>query len=87
PLQKTLQVQVRDGAQWRTVGEVKSATTNTATISFEQPVTTDSLRVFVPAADLPRSDNLQVDGIVRICELLVTTPQGKELTLLEAVSH
>ena len=58
-----------------------------STISFEQPVTTNGLRVFVPAADLPRSDNLQVDGIVRICELLVTTPQGKELTLLEAVSH
>jgi hypothetical protein len=85
PLQKNLQVQVREGGGWKTVGELKDATTKDATIVFAQPVTTDILRVFVPAADLPKSENADVDGIVRICELLVLLPGGGEATV-DAVS-
>jgi hypothetical protein len=85
PLQKKLQVQVREGGGWKTVGELKDATTKDATIVFAQPVTTDILRVFVPAADLPKSENADVDGIVRICELLVLLPGGGEVTV-DAVS-
>jgi hypothetical protein len=84
PLQKNLQVQVREGGGWKTVGELKDATTKDATIVFAQPVTTDILRVFVPAADLPKSENAHVDGIVRICELLVLLPGGE--STVDAVS-
>jgi hypothetical protein len=78
PLQKNLQVQVREGDVWKTVGELKEATTKDVTITFAQPVTTGALRVFVPVADLPKSDNALVDGIVRICELLFIMPDGTE---------
>jgi hypothetical protein len=54
---------------------------------FGVELATNSLRIFVPASDLPRSDNLPLDGIVRICELLIITPEGKELPLSEAVSR
>ena len=66
PLQRNLQVQVRDGGGWKTVGELKDATARTVTVEFPQVVTTDGLRVFVPAGDLPRSERADVDGIVRI---------------------
>jgi hypothetical protein len=69
PLQKNLQVQVREGGGWKTVGEVKDAAEKNIAINFAQPVSTDALRVFVPSADLPKSDNPQIDGIVRICEI------------------
>jgi hypothetical protein len=78
PLQKNLQLQVREGDVWKTVGELKEATTKDVTITFAQPVTTGALRVFVPDADLPKSDNAQADGIVRICELLFIMPDGTE---------
>jgi hypothetical protein len=78
PLQKNLKVQVRGEAGWQTVGELKDATTRTVSVEFPQVVATDALRVFVPAADLPKSDRADVDGIVRICELLLILPDGTE---------
>jgi hypothetical protein len=47
-------------------------------VEFPQVVTTDALRVFVPAVDLPKSERADVDGIVRICELLLILSEGKE---------
>ena len=47
PLQKNLQVQVRENGEWKTAGEIKEATTKDLTIAFAQPVATDALRVFV----------------------------------------
>ena len=78
PLQRNLQVQVRDGGGWKTVGELKDATARTVTVDFSQVVITDALRVLVPAADLPKSERTDVDGIVRICEILLILPDGKE---------
>jgi hypothetical protein len=52
--------------------------TQTVTVDFPKVVTTDALRVLVPAADLPRSERADVDGIVRICEFLLVLPDGKE---------
>ena len=54
------------------------STARTVTVEFPQVVTTDALRVFVPAADLPKSERADLDGIVRICELLLILPDGKE---------
>jgi chitodextrinase len=82
PLQRNLKVQVRDGAGWQTVGELKDATARTVTVVFPQVVATDALRILVPAADLPRSERADVDGIVRICELLLILPDGKESGLV-----
>jgi Glycosyl hydrolases family 38 C-terminal domain/Glycosyl hydrolases family 38 N-terminal domain len=78
PLQRNLKVQVRAGDGWQTVAELKDATTKTVAVEFPQVVTTDGLRVFVPAGDLPRSERADVDGIVRICELLLILSEGKE---------
>ena len=38
------------------------------------------IRIVVPAADLPRSERPEVDGIVRICELLLVLPDGREVS-------
>jgi hypothetical protein len=48
------------------------------TADFSQVVAAEGLRVFVPGADLPKSDRADVDGIVRICELLLILPDGQE---------
>ena len=48
------------------------------TADFSQVVAAEGLRVFVPAAALPKSDRADVDGIVRICELLLILPDGQE---------
>ena len=78
PLQKNLQIQVRDQGAWKTVAQVKGATGKDIVATWNPPVSTDAVRVFVPAADLPRSDNTAVDGIVRVCELLLVLPGGEE---------
>jgi chitodextrinase len=78
PLQRNLKVQVRAGDGWQTVAELKDATTKTVVVEFPQVVTTDALRVFVPAMDLPKSERADVDGIVRICEILLILSEGKE---------
>jgi hypothetical protein len=78
PLQRNLKVQVRTGGDWQTVGELKNAATKTVSVNFQQVVTTDALRIYVPAADLPKSDRAEQDGIVRLCELLLILPDGKE---------
>jgi len=78
PHQKNLQVQLRDGGTWKTVGEIKDATTKDVTITFAQPVIIGTLRILVPAADLPKSERADVDGIVRICELAFILPDGTE---------
>jgi hypothetical protein len=81
PLQKSLQVQVRQAGAWKTIGNIKGATAKDITVPFAQSVTTDALRVFVQAADLPRSERADVDGIVRICGLRLLAPDGGELLL------
>jgi hypothetical protein len=86
PLQRNLKVQVRDAGAWHTVGELKDATARTVRVEFPQVVTTDALRVFVPAADLPKSDRADVDGIVRICELMLILPDGKEAPVVPLTS-
>jgi hypothetical protein len=78
PLQRNLKVQVREGADWKTAGELKDATTRTVTVDFPQTITAAGLRIFVPAADLPKSERPEQDGIVRLCELLLILPDGKE---------
>jgi chitodextrinase len=81
PLQRNLKVQVREGPSWKTVGELKDATARTVTVDFPQPVAVAGLRVLVPAADLPKSERADVDGIVRICELLLILPNDQESPL------
>ena len=87
PLQRNLQVQVREGAGWKTVGELKNASARTVTVDFSQAVTTAGLRVFVPAADLPKSERADVDGIVRICELLLILPDGREAPVVPSPAN
>ena len=72
PLQTALQVQVRDNGAWKTVAEVKDANDKIITVTLPKPVFVTGLRIFVPAADLPKSpQRADTDGIVRICELRV----------------
>jgi hypothetical protein len=79
PLQKSLQVQVLEHGEWRTVALVRDAGQKDILATWPQPIEAAGIRIFVPAADLPRSDNAETDGIVRICELLLILPDGREV--------
>ena len=81
PVQRNLQVQVREGADWKTAGELKDAAAQDGDGYFPSRHDAAGLRIFVPAADLPHSERADVDGIVRICELLLILPDGQELAL------
>jgi hypothetical protein len=83
PLQKNLQVQARLEGGWKTVGQVRGAHEKDLVVRWPQPVETDAIRVLVPAADLPHSPRADVDGIVRICELLFLLPDGREAAPLD----
>ena len=88
PLQKHLQVQIRENGQWQLAGAIKEATTKDLTIAFAQPVTTDALRVQVPAVHLPQSpQHADTDGIVRICELKLVLPDGSEAWIEEVIQQ
>jgi Glycosyl hydrolases family 38 N-terminal domain/Glycosyl hydrolases family 38 C-terminal domain/Glycosyl hydrolases family 38 C-terminal beta sandwich domain len=78
PLQRNLQVQVREGGEWQTAGQLEDAKEPTVTVVFPRVVTAAGVRIFVPAADLPKSEHAAQDGIVRICELLLILPDGRE---------
>jgi hypothetical protein len=80
PLQKNLQVQLLQAGVWKTVAEVRDAPQKDIVATWPQPLEAGGIRIVVPAADLPRSDRPEVDGIVRICELLLVLPDGRELS-------
>jgi hypothetical protein len=79
PLQKNLQVQLQRAGKWETAAEVRNAEDRDITALLAQPLECTGIRILVPAADLPHSDRADVDGIVRICELLVILPDGREV--------
>jgi hypothetical protein len=80
PLQKSLQVQLLQQGVWRTVAHVQDAKQKDILATWPQPLEAGGIRILVPAADLPRSERPDVDGIVRICELLLLLPSGRELS-------
>jgi hypothetical protein len=79
PLQKNLQVQVLQQGQWKTAAQVRDAKQKDILATWPEPIETAGIRIFIPAADLPPSDHPEVDGIVRICELLLVLPDGREV--------
>jgi hypothetical protein len=83
PVQTALQVQVRESGVWKTVAGVNDAPRKDKdlTIKFPKTMAVSALRIFVPAADLPKSIPplpAYTDGYVRICELKVLLPDGSE---------
>ena len=84
PVQTALQVQVRENGAWKTVVEVKDAKDKDLTVKFPQVRTVSALRIFVPAANLPKfPQRTYTDGYVRICELKVLLPDGSEANPLD----
>jgi hypothetical protein len=83
PLQRNLQVQVLRDGRWQTAAEVRDTKQKDVLATWPAPIEAAGIRVFVPAADLPRSDRPDVDGIVRICELLLVLPDGREVGSLD----
>jgi hypothetical protein len=83
PRQKNLQVQLRRGGAWKTAAEVRDAPGKDILATWPEPLEADGIRIVVPAADLPRSERVDVDGIVRICELLLVLPDGREVSPAE----
>ncbi len=81
PLQRNLRIDCRADTTWQTAAEVRDATSKTIRAIWPQPLEAHAVRVYVPAQDLPKSDNAAVDGIVRVCELLLVLPDGTETTV------
>ncbi len=80
PLQKNLRVELCQAGVWKTVAEVHDATQKDILATWPQPLETSGIRIVVLAADLPPSERPEVDGIVRICELLLVLPNGREVS-------
>jgi hypothetical protein len=79
PLQKNLKVQVLQNGSWKTVAQVRDASQKDILATWPEPLDAAGIRIVIPAADLPRSDRPEVDGIVRICELLLVLPDGRDV--------
>jgi hypothetical protein len=79
PLQKNLRVEVLQRGKWRTIAQVRDAKQKNILATWHKAVDAAGIRIFVPAADLPQSDRPEVDGIIRICELLLVLPDGREV--------
>jgi len=85
PQQQHLRVEYRSESGWITAAEVHAAAEKTIRCRWPAPIQTDALRVFVPAADLPCSARPEIpDGVVRMCELMLVLPDGKEVSADEA---
>jgi hypothetical protein len=75
-----MRVEYREGSQWKLAVEVRDATERTLRCRWSTPIQTDALRLFVPAAELPRSTRSDIpDGVVRVCELLLVLQDGREV--------
>ena len=83
PLQKNLQVQLLRQGVWETTAEIRDAKDKDILAAWHAPLEAGGIRIFVPAADLPRSESADRDGIVRICELLLVLPDGREVTAVD----
>ena len=87
PIQRRLRVEYREGSHWRVAAEVQDATEKTLRCRWPSPLQTDALRLFVPAADLPKSTRPEIpDGVVRVCEVLLLLPNGREVAPEQALS-
>ncbi len=85
PLQKNLQVQLLRQGIWKTAADVRDAQERDILATWAEPLAAGGIRIFVPAADLPHSTRTDVDGIVRICELSIVLPDGREIAVAEAL--
>ncbi len=85
PLQKNLQVQARVDGQWKTVGQAIDAKQKDIVVQWQQPIETDAIRIYVPAADLPETPPLDTTGIVRICELQFLLGDGRTVAPVDVL--
>lgn len=87
PLQKNLQIQARLDGAWKTVGQAVDAKQKDILVQWPQPIETDAIRVFIPAADLPETSPSDINGIVRICELLFVLGDGRTVAPVEVLGQ
>jgi len=85
PIQKDFKVFLRHN---KTLVEVENPTVtadstikNYYYVDFGENKTADGIMIYVNKEDLPKSKLPEQDGLVRIKELLMITPEGEELTL------
>ena len=66
------------------MARISDATERNISCRWEVPQTAAAIRIFVPAAQLPKSERPDIpDGVVRVVELLAQLPDGTELPLCE----
>jgi hypothetical protein len=79
PLQRALRIDLREGSNWKTAAYVTNATSKTIESRWGISRNASAVRIFVPAADLPKSEQTDIpDGVVRVCELMLLLPDGTE---------
>jgi hypothetical protein len=82
PFQRALRIDYRSGGGWETAATVDNATEKTIRARWAGTVETSALRIFVPASDLPKSTLADIpDGVVRVCEVLLLLPDGREVSV------
>jgi hypothetical protein len=84
PLQKALRIDLREGLDWKLAAYVTNITTKTIHCRWDTPRAAETIRVYVPARDLPKSEQADIpDGVVRVCELMVLLADGTEVNLAD----
>jgi len=83
PLMENFNIYTRLNGKLSLAGELKKGGTtmtpkNSFKIVFADEVNTDGILFCVNGTDLPKTDNIEQDGIVRVCEVLLIMPDGSE---------
>ena len=60
--------------------EADSTVKNSYSVFFDKEQSVDGIMIYFDKEDLPKSELPEQDGLVRVKELLMITPDGEELT-------
>lgn len=70
-----------DGSTWQRISDLRPAADGTAFVRLKRPVETEGIRVYVMAKELAESDDPRLNKTLRIAELLLLLPDGRETSV------
>jgi len=76
-------LQMRIGGVWKEVAGVKGAKGGEIEIVLDKPIISDGIKLIFPAGDLPFHNDAVQNGIVRVNEIRLILPDGKEMFMNE----
>jgi hypothetical protein len=82
PVQKDFKVFIRNNTELAELKDLTiepdSTVKNSYTVNFDKEQSADGIMIYFDKEDLPKSELPEQDGLVRIKELLMITPEGEK---------